>query len=320
MGIKIGFDLGFSDTKIAINKDGNLSWQKETNAIARLGNAVKDEDYDGNERDVVEYQGSLYMVGHSALQYPDAAVQNIMDYDTMKTISPIIAKKYLSGSSMDDYELISFTLSSAFRKYSADYKDFMSEELGIPKEKIRIVPQGAGCKVAVDKIGLDPNNPSFKNFYKNYLIIDIGFNTIDVSCVINGTLRPEDIRGFEHEGVVLVAEKVQEGFKSKFGREISIPRARSLIVEKILKSRENVFDAADIVETAIDSYLDHLKMFLEKFYGDRLDTISNVIFFGGGAEVIRSHKDKWEKLFGKGDFAVIPASDAEYFNALGSCL
>lgn len=318
--IKIGMDFGFGDSKIAINNDGNLTWFKETNAITKLGDKSADVQYTGQEKNVVEFKDSYYLVGKSALQYPDAQVMNVMDYESIKVISPIIAKKYLVNNKMADFDQISFTLSSAFKKYSADYKEFMATELDIPIEKVRIIPQGAGCKIAIDRIGLDPDNPSLKNMYKNYIIVDIGFNTIDVSNVIDGSLMPEDIKGYEHEGICLVAEKVVKAFKDEYDLNISVPRARSIIYDKLLKVREKVYDASAIVEKAIDEYLDHLKQFLEKFYGDRLDVISNVIFFGGGAEVIRSHKSKWESLFGKGDFAVLPASNSEYYNALGSCV
>ena len=318
--IKIGMDFGFGDSKIAINQDGKKTWFKELNAITKLGSKSADVHYTGEEKNVVEFKDDYYLVGKSALQYNDASVMNIMDYESIKMISPIMAKKYLANKDYANFDLISFTLSSAFKKYSADYKEYMATELDIPMDKIRIIPQGAGCKIAIDKIGLDPDNPSLKTGYNNYLIFDIGFNTIDVSNVIDGSLMPEDIKGYEHEGVCLVAEEVAKQFKEMFDIEISIPRARSVIYDRILKVREKIYEAEDIVEKAIDKYLDHLKMFMEKFYGNRMDTIDNIVLFGGGAEVIRSHKTKWESLFGKGDFVVLPASNAEFFNALGACV
>jgi len=318
--IKIGMDFGFGDSKIAINQDGKRTWFKETNAITKLGTKNSEAKYTGEEKNVVEFKDNYYLVGKSALQYNDASVMNIMDYESIKTISPIIAKKYLANKDYANFDLISFTLSSAFKKYSADYKEYMATELDIPMDKIRIIPQGAGCKIAIDKIGLDPDNPSLKSGYKNYLIFDIGFNTIDVSNVIDGFLMPEDIKGYEHEGVCLVAEEVVKQFKEVYDLDISVPRARSIIYDRLLKVREKVYDAEEIVEKAIDKYLDHLKMFMEKFYGERMDTIDNIVLFGGGAEVIRSHKAKWESLFGKGDFVVLPASNAEFFNALGACV
>jgi hypothetical protein len=322
MSKKIGFDFGFSDTKIAIiSDDGQPQWFKETNAITRLGDDKVEKVLDeGDSKNIVVYNGSRYLVGKSALQYPDASVMNIMDYESIKSISPILAKKYLTVELIQEYDKIAFTLSSAFMKYSKDYKEFMAEELGIDINRIRLVPQGAGCKIAIDKIGLDPNNASLKNSYKDYIILDIGFNTIDVCCVIDGRLMPEDIKGHEHEGIVKVAEKVVAAFKEKYDLDISVPRARQIIYEKFYKKRHETFDATEIVEKAILEYLDELKFFIEKFYGQRLDYISNVILLGGGAEVIRGHKAKWESLFGKGDFVVLPASEAEYYNAIGACL
>lgn len=242
-----------------------------------------------------------------------------MDYDSIKLISPIIAKKYLDK--MEEPDSITFSISSAYRNYSKDYREYMSDMLEIEKDKIKILPQGAGCKIALDNVGLDPNSPTNKNDYKSYLIVDIGFNTADVSVVIDGELDPFDIKGYEHEGVVKIAERVQSKVKSEYGIELSIPRVRTLLDTKILKVRGKTYDCMKIIYEATDTYLTEFKEFLEKYYGDRMDVINNVILFGGGAELVKLHQDHWDELFDtKGSsFMVTPVTDSEYYNSIGGC-
>lgn len=314
---KISLDLGFGATKITTDKDGVVTWFKETNAITKLGVKSDDIEFTGREKNVVEFNGAYYLVGTSALQYPDATVMNVLDYDSIKLISPIIAKKYLDK--MEAPDQIVFSISSAYRKFSKDYKDYLSEQLGIESSRIKILPQGAGCKVALDHVGLDPNSPTNKNDYKSYLIVDIGFNTADVSVVIDGELDPFDIKGYEHEGVVKIAEKVQKQLKSEHDLEISIPRVRTLLDTKILKVRGKTYDCTNMIYKATEEYLTEFKDFLEKYYGDRMDVINNVILFGGGAELVKLHKDHWDELFDtKGSkFMVAPVSDSEFYNSIG---
>lgn len=314
MGKRLCIDIGFGDTKIAEMVDGVISsYKKETNAIAQLADETDVIKYTGTEKDVVKFHDKFYLVGKDALQYPDVSVMEVMDYDTMCKISPLIALKYINKS--DEYEQITFTLSSAFRNYSEDYRNHLVNELNMPKEKVKIIPQGAGCKVTIDNIGLDLGNPSSKSTYKNYLIIDIGFNTIDVAAVIGNSLMPGDIKGHQGEGVVNVAKYVVEKFKGQ-GIGLSISRARSILYDGAYKVRDKVYDCRDYIKAGIDEYLDHLKLFLENNYGNRMDAIDNVIIFGGGAELIKNNSEKWKTLFGEG-FMITPVVDAEYYNAVG---
>lgn len=314
MGKRLCIDIGFGDSKIAEMVNGVISsYKKETNAIAQLADETDVIKYTGTEKDVVKFHDKFYLVGKDALQYPDAAVMEVMDYDTMCKISPLIALKYIKSA--NDYEQITFTLSSAFRNYSEDYRNHLVNELGMERDKVKIIPQGAGCKVTIDNIGLDLSNPSSKSTYKNYFIIDIGFNTIDVAAVIGNSLMPGDIKGHPGEGVVNVAKFVAEKLKGQ-GLEVSIARARSILYDGSYKKREKVYDCREYIKAGIDEYLDHLKTFLENNYGNRMNTIDNVIIFGGGAELIKNNSEKWKTLFGEG-FMITPVVDAEYYNAVG---
>lgn len=315
MSIRLSLDIGFSSTKVAVLNDGVLTFFKEQNAICKLGSVG---GYTGKEKNVIEFNGEYYLIGLSALQYPDASVMNILDYDAMKLISPLVAKKYLRNYNIEDVEAVSFSLSQAFIDFSADYKEHMIATLGLPPEKVLLAPQGATAKVAIDNIGLDVDDPSHKDSYKNYLIFDIGYNTIDVCRIVDNSLMPADIIGYSHVGAVLIAEEVQKAIKEKYDLDLSLPRVRNVLEAKIYQKRDKVYNCEEIVKSAVSNYLDTLHDFLEKNYGECLDNIQNIIILGGGAELIKNNMEKFESMYGKG-FVLFPTIEgsATFYNAIG---
>ena len=60
----------------------------------------------------------------------------------------------------------------AFLDKSKDFHKHLSEMLPEFAGKIKLIPQGAAIKRAIDNIGLDVENPSYKDSYKNYLYKD----------------------------------------------------------------------------------------------------------------------------------------------------
>lgn len=313
--IRLSLDIGFSSTKVAVLNDGVLTFFKEQNAICKLGSVG---GYTGKEKNVIEFNGEYYLIGLSALQYPDASVMNVLDYDAMKLISPLVAKKYLRNYDIDDVDYVSFSLSQAFMNFSTDYREHMVATLGLPPEKVLLAPQGAAAKVAIDSIGLDVDDPSHKDSYKNYLLIDIGYNTIDVCNVIDGSLMMDCIVGHPHVGAILIAEEVQKEIKEKFDLNLTLPRVRNILEAKIYQRRDKIYNCEEIVQTAVSNYLDTLHDFLEENYGERINNISNIIILGGGAELIKINMQKFEALYGKG-FVLFPTIEgsATFYNAIG---
>lgn len=314
---RITFDIGFGSIKVATLTDGILNFSKEQNAVCDLGTENFDA-YNGKEKDIVAFNGHHYIVGKSALQKNDATIQKISDYETIKLVTPIIATKYLNNFNKDDVEYICFTLSSAYLSYSKDFHRYLSDMLPDYKGKIKLVPQGSSCKKAINNVGFDVDNPSYKDSLKNYLLFDVGFNTLDVACVVNDALLPSDVTGYEHTGAILIAEEVQKQIKTKFDIDLPMSRVKPILEDKSFKIRSDIYDCADIVQKAIELYLDVLKDFLEKNYAEEMNAISNIVMMGGGAEIIRENISIWDDYYGKG-FVILPKvpGSATFYNSIG---
>jgi hypothetical protein len=63
----------------------------------------------------------------------------------------------------------------------------------------------------------------------NYLGIDIGFNTVDIFQVINGSLSANTVVGLEKFGICAIANKVIAELKETDNQTIDIQEAKEII-------------------------------------------------------------------------------------------
>lgn len=317
----LAVDVGFSDTKVVYLVDGVIKDYFKDITILRKMESDKDSElkYNGNEKNIFKVEDSYYMLGENALEMDDTAdIISVDSYDDFKNISPILIQKYLKYY-RDQVDVLVVTISAAFLNQSGEYKRYISDKVPFPIDNVLVVPQSTMCKVALDNIGLDIEDPLHRTSIPNYLGIDIGFNTIDVITVVNGVTIPTATKGYPGEGIVRIANKIKEFIKEKYSKEYSISRIKKIMYDGKFTSRSQTVSIQDQLSVEITEYIKWLHDFLEQNYGSRLDTISNVILFGGGAEVIRSQRNLWDTLYPK-DFVKIPVTtdSATFYNAIGA--
>jgi hypothetical protein len=320
----LGLDPGFGDCKIGLMVDGVIKEHiKEVNAIAKLpddsNSGIK---YTGKEKNVIKYDNAWWLVGSGATEMPDSTVFNIDSFEALQKISPLLVKKGFQRYSEDpeggaDIDLLVVTISMAYLDKAEDYKRFLSDNIPFSKDKIRVIPQGAGCKIALDNIGLNINDPSRKKTIPSYLGLDIGFSTIDVFPVINGSIMGGGIKGYPGLGITKVAQYVQSEIKNNYKIDIGLTRVKEAMYEGRLSQRGNIYELKKFIDEGITKYISALHDFLEENYGDQLSSMSNVVIFGGGAEVLKTKKEIWDALYSK-DFVLMPETESEFYNCLGA--
>lgn len=311
-------DFGFGHSKVALMENGVIVQKmKELDSVVELDTETSYSDLKIINDDIIEYDGKKFLVGGNALQAvsKNAHVLDVSDYKTFRYVTPLLLKKYMKKFK-GDFNRIVLSISYAFLKESGDYRKYVSDKTGIPVSHLSILPQSAAGKLTIDNLGLDINNPSTKSQYINYLIIDGGFNTLDISLVINGKLMPVNIKGYPGMGVVKIAEQVIPHIKDLTGKDISISRARQLIENRRYVLRGKPYDLSEFIDTAVNAYIVSISKFLEENYAEQMDNIDHIIIFGGLAELIRSKMDVWNSLYQK-NFVLIPAEGAEYYNVIG---
>lgn len=311
----ISIDPGFGETKIAIKDDNNrISYHKEVNLIAKLNKSENSNLLKDNDLNVVEYGSEKYYIGSNASQFPQANLINITNYDSLLKIIPIILKYILAKYGTFDKYVID--LSIAHIDHASDFKRFIIENLKLKEESVFVVPQGIGCKLAVDQVGLDLNVKSDSNV-KNYLGIDIGFLTIDIIRVVSGKLNSNDIIGYEGEGVIKITDSIVNYLRSNHSIEISVPIAKKILADGYYRSRGASIDMSSVISEFKKEYIKKLINFLETNYASSIDQIDNIIIFGGGAEIIKEHLSYWNESYSN-NFVLIPVTGSEYYNAIGN--
>lgn len=312
-------DFGFGFSKVAVMEDDViLDHVKEMDSIVELNTEDSLSDLKIINDSIYEYDDKKFLVGGNALQAvsSDAKVMDVNDYETFKYVTPLLLQKYMKKYK-GDFNRVVLSISYAFYANSGDYKAFVAEKSGIPIENLYVLPQSAAGKLAIDNLGLDLNNPSKKGKYLNYLILDGGYNTLDVSLVLDGKLMPINIKGYPGMGVVKIANKLIPHVKELSGEDLSFSKARQIIETRKYVLRGKVYEVEEFIDSAINDYILEISKFLEENYATQMDNIENIIIFGGLAELIRSKMSVWDTLYNK-NFVRIPAEDSEYYNVIGA--
>jgi len=316
----LSIDPGFGDCKVGYldGLNSRPEYFKHTNTIAKLGPVKNNSNLGISEDDskhIIEFNGEQYLIGSIANQATNSQVLTIKDYDALKEISPLIIKKYLMKYGEVDHIVVSLSL--AYLEKSGDYKNYIVEAFNLDPKKVSLVPQGVGCKIALDKLGFDLNDPSFKVDCTNYLGIDIGFNTIDVIKVIDGVLITQNIQGFPGMGVTKIVNKIYDDLNNtNIPKDIPFSKIKNFLTQGYATIRGETHDLSGQIESRIKEYITELHEFLEKNYKEDLDSIDFLVIFGGGANLIKKYRSNWNQFYKEG-FVKIPETGPEYYNALG---
>lgn len=315
----LSIECGFGYTKVAIMENGIITHRaKEMDSVVELTTVDFNSDLKIVNDSIYDYEGKKYLVGGTALQAvsENAKVLDVIDYDTFKYVTPILFKKYTTKLK-GDFNKVVLSISYAYYEKAGEYKKFVADKTGYPIENIFVIPQSAAGKRALDNVGLDINNPSKKTKLVNYLIVDGGYNTLDISLVLDGKLLPVNIKGYAGEGVIKIANKLIPHIKSLSNEDVSFSKARQIIETRKYVLRGKSYEVSEFIDKAINDYIIGLGKFLEDNYKLQMNNIENIVIFGGLAELVRSKKDVFDTMYSP-QFVKIPTEDSEYYNCIGA--
>lgn len=307
----LSIDVGSGDIKVTLYTDGKLDFKKEINAVAKLpSDTLVGPD---QSEDLVQLDGVNYYVGKSAIHMRKTSQFNTDSYEDIKAISPIIVKKWINA--MPDFDFIAFDISLAYMTKAGELATHITNSLKLPAEKVVIIPQGIGCKMAYQWKGMSIDGNTSANV-NSFFGVDIGFNSIDVFQVINGNLTSDGVAGVEQAGIVRIAQGLIEFCKNAGISDIPVSMAKEAIINKSLTVMgKPVEGIAEQIRTLKNRYVESVYKYLHDNYLDIIKVSQGLIFFGGGAELVREDLIS-NKEFGEG-FIQVPEKP-EYYNALGN--
>ena len=252
------------------------------------------------EKVAVEYNSDYYLVGEPALNrsslIPTRSEAFLVNY------SPLLIHEILRRESIQPTLLVvSLSLAEFARK-----KDLLKKACSnftvdgkVHSFDVEVMPQGWGIWVYAGKP-------------ESAMIIDVGFNTIDIITVMGGKIIPEYCMGVKDFGVCEIANAVSNYINAKFDG-IHVPELALVNVLNTgkFKYERQVYDISDIIEKRKKNYTETIFTMIKNStkLGSAFNQVDNIILAGGGAYFIDGGlKERYR-------FTVV--DDPEFANTLG---
>jgi len=299
----LGFDSGRSDVKEAMfNKEGELVLRKYPSIAAPAPM---------NANDVPLMDGVRYYVGELALYAKPEEIIQTSDSSKIKLTLPLFLEKTLKENNLDPEELeaivtglslAELTEAKEFQKRLTRFK--ISGKSYNFKDRIYITPQGVGAKYAIEYY--------HKDAPKAYIIVDIGFSTIDVVLVINGEVRLEFVKGFKDEGIIKMIRPLQDYIYKNFKEHIEIREAQSILDSGKYFIDGEDHDLSDYIKDLAKDYASYTIDTLRHRFKSEFKKYQKIYFVGGGA--------KWIEKAGELPSLAQVVENSEYYNAIGNLL
>lgn len=310
----LGLDIGYGDVKVVIGDGNQISHIfKYSSAIARAQKVSSIRDPRIVEVNLPSGELDQVYVGPDALSLPSNMIVDIRDYQMLEAYAPAFIAKALETAEIDasEIDVMVCGLSVAQLGMSGYFKERIKQFTVSGKEykfdKIFLLPQGAGSKLAFDMFGDHYPQPRTTNTSETYIGADCGFCTLDMFYVTDGKTSPNLFEGIENAGVTRIAQDIQTAIKDKFGKDISLREAKEILDSGYYKLRGVVHDMDEVIKEVCKQYSQYLLGLIEERYGNIIDKCDFVCLLGGGVNVLRLDDP----------FFRVVKNKSEFYNALG---
>lgn len=300
-----GIDIGFGDVKIFYT-DGNESIQLKFPTAVKIADEFGNVNFDGDfgSYDTYEYQGEKYIVGNDAVREG----QYTRSKSFLMKYSAILLSHALKVANINP-AAIGIGLPLGF--YSAEkeilqktIKDAVVNGQRLDFFNLSVFPQGVACVTDYFHNFTDASQAA-----PTLMVMDVGYNTIDIVVIDKGKLDTQKTEMLEKQGVSIIVEQVRKLLKEKFNLEPSIQTAKEVFISKSIKIFSEQISLKDECDLIVTRYLDNLMNRITDNWGSFLYDADAIILAGGGAHYIdANYKPNFVKL-----------KDPEFSNARGYC-
>lgn len=322
----MGIDIGFGDVKAAINYNGKKIKIKFPTAISRHQRTeIKGLE---NTQDIFVYKNARYILGDDAVFSPN--IISTRNIEFLKDFTPLLVfkvilelskiigidperiikspKKLCLGLPLEYYFDEKNNIIESVKNYIVTYlSNSKQKDYSITFGYVDVRAQGQGVlnDYMIEKGYL-------KKIETNILVIDIGFNTIDVISIENGKTSGMGSYMLEGKGVCQITKDLGIEVKQKTGVSHSEQLLKDVLRTKVLKFQNETQYLDGIIDQVVGEYTDYIFREIKTKSGNTINNAERLIFAGGGVYYIQEHlKNKFKK-----DFVFIP-EDPEFSNSRG---
>ena len=308
----MGLDLGYSSVKVVVaNEYGEILKKFKFPSLIGITKKVNEVENDK----IYQYDDNYYMVGDEAKHLPSQNMIDITEYKNLEYYAPLLLKHTIKKCGIAP-DIIVAGLSIAQINYSgyfqARLESFTIDETDYKFEKVYVLPQGAGAKLAIDKYG--NKFPEEQKEYlgtSSYVLADVGFNTLDLLLVNDGLTDPNLFCGIEKNGILKCSAEIAQEIYKNHNRQITLQEAREVLDTGYYKLRGTKHDYKEFVNKTKKEYLKSLLKLVEEKFPSFLDKADFLCIVGGGATLFKDTTD---------NFIRIVRNDPEFYNAIGQML
>lgn len=314
----LSVDVGFGSTKVTyIDKANRLTNKKFITALAKKVNSGIFMDDDS-----VEMDGVSYLCFDRALKVPSNQQIQVMDFESLCLATPIFIKKIQKELGLE-FDHIVAGLSIAMVDKLPQYHQRIYTALGLDPNNVKVLQQGVGGWFAYSQYGLDPYQSTDKDpKMLNYLLIDIGHNTMDVISVIDGKLSEDTVDGITGAGTMWMAGQLSKYLLKEYKVDVTPANARELLESKTWSYRGFNVDLTPVLNQIGTDYAEFIINTLESKFANSMANRQGLLFIGGSSlllsdlinnipAVAKMFKDRY------GEFFINIPKMPEYYNSAG---
>ena len=327
MIVNIGLDVGFGDVKVvanAINDEAsevsaaNITLKyptavayAKTGIIGSLGS--NEEEYDFN--------GRTYLVGKTALQCHD--LFSTRDIEFLLRYSPLLAYKAIKNvATMGNIPLpdllsaqkrICLGIPLAYYSKRHELEDSLSnytvcgDIMSFDAIDVRAQSQGILFDYMVDEHA----QPVENRIDETALVVDIGFNTVDVLGVVAGRPSKEWSGMIEHGGICRMCDDLKNYLQTEFSFNLPEQVVKDIICNGYVNLYGSRKDLSTPIRSYKEAYCDWLIQEINSRWDKFLKRADRLIIAGGGSYYTDSLQERYPS-----DFVIIPDMP-EFGNARG---
>ncbi len=287
--MQIGLDIGFGDVKIVCDGGRLFSFPsaiKYVNDGLDLGAFSKDEEF--------SYGGRKYLVGEQAL----LGAFSTQSIDFLGRYAPLLAYKAITkiGEKVDKIG-VGLPLDYYTTRYSAPLKKSLGT-IEVNGEKmifdVEVYPQGVG--VLLD-FRLAENGSEAEGSAANMMVLDIGFNTVDVVAVNNGSASKADSGMLERAGIAKITQELSQHLRRETNVSLSDQEAKDVLLQGSISLYGHTKDLSEVIRAITEEYIEWLLNAVQSRWEEHIQRAKVLLVAGGGAYYLKNHiPDKYRTL------------------------
>jgi len=311
----LSIDVGYGDVKVYDGK----GFYKFPTAVAPytfsgvMGRRVNDSNSPYANEKVYTLEGRDYLVGKMALSDPNCKTSRSDNFIMKFTPLFVYKAMELTGVKPDVIALgiplgryISADSESFKKKYKERLEKFMVNREVVEVKNVEIFAQGHG--IYIDCL-MKEENQWLKD--RNVVVVDIGFNTIDILSVIEGAPTRKNSTTLVNKGVVAVIKDLQEYIKNRYEIDLTEQATKDVLATRSVRIYGDAIDLSDVIDELIEDYAVWLIEEIEGRMKDVMQRADKMVIAGGGAYYVRNYIPEKYK-----NFVFVP-DQPEYANTRG---